>query len=307
MDKTTFLCYIGVNIKRELNCFMNGICLGFDAIPHIGFAHHFRMENYMQDMANIKKPDLYDNKGIEIVYIKEGSIIAEVYGKKYTAEPGSIMVLLRALPFKLYAKDSAVRTHCSLELRADYRHSIIQNGNDVDKNTSDLLLPFINPPCAENEKIKKILFSIVSDIGARGGRTIEADSGAALYILSMLDSLYRSNLYESSSSVTEYKIKAYIADRIHRTIPVAEIAQYMGKTPNYLNSVFKKSSGMGIHQYINKEKVRIISQMILDRKLPFGKACESVGIDDVSYGYRMFKKHTGLTPSQFTDSQKYSG
>ena len=64
---------------------------------------------------------------------------------------------------------------------------------------------------------------------------------------------------------------------------------------------------MGIHQYINKEKVRIISEIISERKLPFKKACESVGIEDVSYGYRMFKKHTGLTPSQFTDSQQYIG
>ena len=81
----------------------------------------------------------------------------------------------------------------------------------------------------------------------------------------------------------------------------------MARTPNYLNSVFKKSAGMGIHQYINKEKVRIISELILERKLPFKKACESVGIEDISYGYRMFKKHTGLTPSQYMESQKYSG
>ena len=92
MDKTTVLCYDCVYNPKRGETYMNGICLGFTSVPHIGFAHHFRMENYMQDMANIKKPELYDNKGIEIVYIKEGSIIAEVYGKKYTIEPGSNQV-----------------------------------------------------------------------------------------------------------------------------------------------------------------------------------------------------------------------
>ena len=286
---------------------MNGICLGFTSVPHIGFAHHFRMENYMQDMANIKKPELYDNKGIEIVYIKEGSIIAEVYGKKYNIEPGSIVVILRALPFKLYAKDSAVRTHCSLELRTEYTHSIIYDTSLADKDSTDLLLPFINPPCRENEEIKKILFSIVSNVGARAGRATTADCADAMHILSRLDRIYRQKLYETTASVTEYRIKAYIADRIHRPILLDEIAEHMARTPNYLNSVFKKSAGMGIHQYINKEKVRIISELILERKLPFKKACESVGIEDISYGYRMFKKHTGLTPSQYMESQKYSG
>ena len=286
---------------------MNGICLGFEAVPTIGFAHHFRMENYMQDMTNIKKPELYDNKGIEIVYIKEGSIIAEIYGKKYTIEPGSIVIILRALPFRLYAKDSRVRTHCSLELRTGYTYSIIHESADADKNSPNFLLPFINPPCRENEEIKKILFSIVSNVGARGGRGTVCDSSDAMHILSRLDRMYRASLYESAASVTEYRIKAYIADRIHRAIPLCEIAEYLGKTPNYLNSVFKKSAGTGIHSYINSEKVRIISELILERKLPFKEACESVGIEDISYGYRMFKKHTGLTPSQFTESKSYRG
>lgn len=286
---------------------MNGICLDFERIPSIGFAHHFRMENYMQDMSHLKMPDVYDNKGIEIVYIKEGRIIAEIHGKKYSVEPGSIMVILRSLPMKLYAKDSAARTHCSLEIRTEYSHSIIQNPEEADKGTTKLLLPFINPPCRENEEIKKHLFSIVSNVGAGGGVATIADVGDAMHILSRLDRLYRARLYESSetASVIEYKIKAYVADRIHRPIPLQEIADHLGKTPNYLNSVFRRSAGMGIHSYINKEKVRIISELILERKLSFKKACESVGIEDISYGYRMFKKQTGLTPGQYTEAEKY--
>ena len=286
---------------------MNGICISFDTVPNIGFAHHFRMENYMQDMGNIKRKELYDNKGIEIVYIKEGSIIAEIYGQKYTIEPGSIVVILRALPFRLYAKDGAVRTHCSVELRAEYTHSIISDPSEADKNTPYFLLPFITPPCRENEEIKKTLFSIVSAVGARGGKGSLADSGDALSMLSALDRLYRVRLYESAetASVTEYRIKSCIAERIHRPISLGEIAQCLGRTPNYLNSVFRKSAGISIHQYINREKVRIISELLLERKLSFKKACESVGIEDISYGYRMFKKHTGLTPSQFTEAQRH--
>ena len=286
---------------------MNGICISFDTVPNIGFAHHFRMENYMQDMGNIKRKELYDNKGIERVYITAGSISAEIYGQKYTIEPGSIVVILRALPFRLYAKDGAVRTHCSVELRAEYTHSIISDPSEADKNTPYFLLPFITPPCRENEEIKKTLFSIVSAVGARGGKGSLADSGDALSMLSALDRLYRVRLYESAetASVTEYRIKSCIAERIHRPISLGEIAQCLGRTPNYLNSVFRKSAGISIHQYINREKVRIISELLLERKLSFKKACESVGIEDISYGYRMFKKHTGLTPSQFTEAQRH--
>ena len=134
-----------------------------------------------------------------------------------------------------------------------------------------------------------------------------ADSVNAMSILSELDSIYRENMYTSSdrASVTAYKIKAYIADRIQGNIPLEEIAEYLGKTPGYLNSVFHKSTGVSIHQYISKEKVRIISELILERKLSFKEACESMGIEDVSYGYRLFKKQTGLTPGQFASAKRH--
>lgn len=286
---------------------LNGICLDFKSIPTIGFAHHFSMENYMQDMQNIKKPDLYDNEGIEIVYIKQGRIIVELWGEKYIAEPGSIMLVMRSLPLKFYAEDSAVRTHCSIEIRGQYNAKIIGTADSADKNSRCFLLPFINPPCKENEELKKKLFSVVSSVGAKGGEAYIADVSAVLAVLAELDAIYRARLYETSdkASIIEYKVKKYIADRIHTCVPIAEIAQHIGKSPNYLNSMFRESAGMGIHRYINKEKVRIISELILERKLPFGKACESVGIDDISYGYRMFKKHTGLTPRQYMESKRF--
>lgn len=307
MDKTTVLCYNAINTQKREMTFVDGIYLDFKDVPTIGFAHHFRMENYNQDMENIKQPDIYDNKGIEIVYIKEGRIIACLKGVKYPVEPGSIMVILRSLPIKLYAEDSSARTHCTLELRMEHSCTVIEDSTSVDKNTPTFLLPFINPPCRENEEIKKKLFSVVSGVGAKGGKGSLADVADAMSILSELDRIYRARLYESSAaaSITEYRIKSYISEKIHGKIPLNDIADALGKTPNYLNSVFKESTGMGIHHYINQEKVRIISELILGKKLSFKRACESVGIEDISYGYRMFKKHTGLTPGEFVSAEKY--
>ena len=280
---------------------MDGVYLEFGSIPKIGFAHHFRMENYKQNVG------CHNRKSLEIVYTKEGSIIAEMYDKTYNILPGSILVLLRNIPLRLYAPDSAARTHCSLELVVDFEHEILWENAASHSEFRGFLVPFINPPCQKNEELKKKLFAVVSDVSAKGGIGNMADSVNAMSILSELDSIYRENIYTSSdrASVTAYKIKAYIADRIQGNIPLEEIAEYLGKTPGYLNSVFHKSTGVSIHQYISKEKVRIISELILERKLSFKEACESMGIEDVSYGYRLFKKQTGLTPGQFASAKRH--
>lgn len=280
---------------------MDGIYLEFSSIPKIGFAHHFRMEHYKQNVG------CHNRKSLEIVYTKEGSIIAEMYDKTYNILPGSILVLLRNIPLRLYAPDSSARTHCSLELVVDFEHEILWENDSACRDSGGFLLPFINPPCQKNEELKKKLFAVVSDVSAKGGIGNMADSANAMAILSELDGIYRESMYSSSdtASVTAYKIKAYIADRIQGDIPLEDIADHLGRTPGYLNSVFHKSTGVSIHQYISKEKVRIISELILERKLSFKEACESMGIEDVSYGYRLFKKQTGLTPGQFASAKRH--
>jgi len=103
-----------------------------------------------------------------------------------------------------------------------------------------------------------------------------------------------------------YKIKKIITGSKGEDISLDLLSRKIGKTPNYLNYVFKEETGMTIHSYIIKEKVRIICELILSRSLSFKDACQAVGINDVSYGYRLFKKQTGLTPGAFSKGETYS-
>ena len=60
----------------------------------------------------------------------------------------------------------------------------------------------------------------------------------------------------------------------------------MKLTPNYLNSVFSQSSGISVHQYINREKMQLAANLMETQNLSFAEACENVGITDLSHGYR---------------------
>ena len=278
---------------------MRGCYLKFNEIPQIGFAHHFSMTNYIQKYG-IKY------NGIEIVYIKSGGIAAELYGKNYDIEPGSVLVFDRSVPMKLVSKTGAVQTHCSVQIKiAEGILPIDSDTTFLKDGFAGILVPFITPPCQENEEIKKEIYSIISTIGNMGDAGRFSASLRAMGILSKLDGMYRQKLYSKNSraSILEYKIKHYVAENISKDLPLSKIAEVMGKTPNYLNSVFKGATGMGIHQYINKERVRTICEMMQTQGISFKKACECVSILDVSYGYRLFKKHTGVTPTAFLEGK----
>ncbi|MBQ8746460.1 MAG: helix-turn-helix transcriptional regulator [Clostridia bacterium] len=279
--------------------------LSFSKIPQIGFFHHFYMENYHMDPSKPPPADP-DQQSMEIVYIKSGAVTASAFGQNMLISPGSILVIPHQLQIMLKTADGKPHSHSSVQLIGDFHYELLDK-NNINPSQKNLILPFITPPGPENEHLKKDLYSIISSANINMTSPPLAAALSAIGILGKIDSIYRSSLYAAKSitSLWEHKIKHYIAEHINSNIPLSEIAEAFGKSPNYLNGVFKSATGMGIHRYISQEKAKLIGEMILKNDLPFKDACQNVGIMDISYGYRLFKKHMGVTPGTFSAEKKY--
>lgn len=273
---------------------MFGALITFNDLPRIGFAHHFYMDNYRQKYV-------VGDRSFEIVYVKQGGIIAQLYDETFYIQPGSLFVLFRHLPVELRAADGGQQAHCSVQILLDYSFSLLEHTEDLPENFNGLALPFVIQPGAEAESVKKELYTIVSQLGTSRESNALSASLMAGGILSKLDALFRQKLHTSqkASSLLDYKIKRYVAEHIHQEIPMSELAHALEKTPNYLNSVFKACEGISLHKYIIREKVRLIGELMENKGLSFQIACENVAISDISYGYRLFKKHMGVTPKTY--------
>ena len=223
------------------------------------------------------------------------------------AEPGSVFVYSRLLPFSFSTGENLVHKHCTVQISADFDFTYVDDINDIPENYPGLIVPFITPPSYASEEIKKKLYSIVSELSVSPELNSFSASISSVGILEILSTQFKKNLLKDVSipSLLCRKIKLYVAEHINENILLSDIERVLGKTSIYLNSVFKKTTGTTIHQYINSEKIRLISALMENRGLPFKNACESVGIMDISYGYRMFKKQTGVTPGDFRNSPRH--
>lgn len=163
-----------------------------------------------------------------------------------------------------------------------------------------MLLPLVIKPGAIAENVKKILQSIISD------KYSFSSSLKLLTAIQMIDEYARMNLkVNPASSVLDRAIKDYIAENYNRFITLDELSSAVGKTPNYLNSVFKSVNGITINKYISEQRIKMLCQYIQRDNMNFSDACKEVGINEVSYGYRLFKKYIGITPSQFISGEKF--
>ena len=276
------------------------ILISFKSLPKIGFAHHFHAKNY----RCVRKG--FENS-LEIVYIDKGNLNITLDGKTFTARPGSIFFNARTLPFTFETDKDAHHSHSTIQLISDFNFEIIKDKNLLPKEFDGIILPFITEPCNENEQARKIINSIISDISA--SRELNGFESAlkSICILETQNKLHNSDLlkHSSDSSIICYKIKRYISEHINEKITLTDIENHIGKTSIYLNSIFKKNTGTTITKYINAEKVRLITELMENKSLSFKSACYNAGISDISYGYRLFKKFLGVTPSEFNKSNHF--
>ena len=181
---------------------MQGIHIKFFDLPTIGFAHHFHMESYAQSYA-------MNDSSFEIVYVKSGAIIAELNEKQYEIEPGSVLILFRRLPIRLYSADGSPHSHCSVQIKFNGSAEFIEQDSGFSISTADgIILPFITPPCHETHEIQKELHSIVSTLGASGENGRLSASLCAMGILSHLNRMFVQKIYSGLGlpSILEYII-----------------------------------------------------------------------------------------------------
>lgn len=274
---------------------MQTIHINAEKIPSIGFAHHFCAENYYQSYGE------KNDTSFEIVYTKKGIVTAELCGKEYQIPPHSIFILVRALPIRLYSKAGTPHSHCTVQIQFDKRSApIFTDSNPFENETGGINLPFIVPPSHETLSISKELFLIASTPNSSSEEEKLSARLCAMGILSRLNRIYLQELHsKNNASLIEFKLKRYIIENIDKDLSLSSLAKAIGKSPNYMNNLFKSANGISIRQYINNEKVHIIGELMKTKGIPFRDACLNVSVSDTSYGYRLFKKHTGMTPKEF--------
>ncbi len=269
--------------------------LQFDSIPEIGFAHHFASEKYQVDYTG-------HQKNFEVVCNVTGEIQMELYERNYTIKEGSIFVLFRELPIRLKAMNQENNEHYTVQFGMEYELSI-QRDAQPPPDKEGILLPLIIPPGNLAEEIRKELISIILELERESQRSTFGASLRILGILQKMDEYARQQRKKMHFSPAQEKIsqqvKGYVEKHLEERLTLSDVAEKVGKTPNYINGVFRQVNGMTVMHYINREKVLWIAEKIQKDGITFEDACEGVSIHDVSYGYRLFKRYMGVTPGNY--------
>jgi two-component system response regulator YesN len=91
----------------------------------------------------------------------------------------------------------------------------------------------------------------------------------------------------------------YMEGNYHTGISLKDIARDVNINSSYLSRLFKNDTGINVMDYLNKIRIDRSISLIEEGKYPLKEIMFKVGIQNYNYFFKLFKKYTGLTPTDY--------
>lgn len=95
----------------------------------------------------------------------------------------------------------------------------------------------------------------------------------------------------------------YIQSHIYENPTTQKLAEAMHFSRSYVSHKFKKELGVSINQFIMQERIHA-AERVLGTDMPLSEIAENLGFASQSHFTEVFKKQTGMTPSQYRKQRR---
>lgn len=108
-----------------------------------------------------------------------------------------------------------------------------------------------------------------------------------------------------SLSIPVKRAIEYVWCNLDGDIKRVDIKKYAHISPDYLSRIFHKECGITFKEYVTLCRINASKELLLSRPaLKISVIAKSVGMKEVNYFSRFFRKQTGLTPSEYREKHR---
>ena len=120
-------------------------------------------------------------------------------------------------------------------------------------------------------------------------------------LMLILHRIYELCVFQPVHGSDDYRIvKAirYIDTNYHKKIMVEKLAALTNLEPHYFNTIFKQKTGVSLHQYLIKTRIKNAYNLLQTGNHRLGEIAQLCGYRDVYHFYKQFKMVKGISPAQ---------
>lgn len=278
------------------------------AFERIAWAHTLASDNYSYFLDN-QGYGIYgtapENGGIlEIGFVEQNPVTLRSGNEEYMIEENGIFIIPPGCRFSVSVKNPGLHRHTCAEFLIRCHTTTVQTCPPPEGQR--VTLPLYIPPSPDNNEIFTLIRSITQAKTAQLERSYFEECADFMLLIHKLCERVRSDEADDPVSPGNRRhcnrAKAYISENISRRLTVSDIAEAIGVSKNYLTNVFSSSEGIPLMEYINRSKLSYMMVLIRRYGYTLAQAGKHVGMTDVNYISRIFKRYYGMTVTEYKRS-----
>ena len=220
-----------------------------------------------------------------VFLITEGNATLRLLDKDFPVSAGDVFFTFPGTQFEIIADG---------ELRYAYMSFV---GSSVRAQYEALGIKQIEPVYKGLESLTDFWFSAISRVNEKNAALIS--ESVLLYTLSLVVSTNETGEKRQNDSTRFDMILNYVNENYRDpTLTLGKVADIFSYTEKYVSSLFKRHMEMGFNRYVNSRRINYALRLIDKGASSVRNIALECGFSDALYFSKVFKKKTGITPTE---------
>ncbi|MDR1898575.1 MAG: helix-turn-helix domain-containing protein [Treponema sp.] len=100
-------------------------------------------------------------------------------------------------------------------------------------------------------------------------------------------------------SIAVARAVSFIEEHFYRDISLEECAEQVGISYTHLSHIFRKETGKGFSEYLNRFRIGRAKVFLAEKKYSIKEILDKVGFRNYNYFFKVFKEIEGVTPNEY--------
>ncbi|MCA0754781.1 response regulator [Paenibacillus sp. N4] len=161
----------------------------------------------------------------------------------------------------------------------------------------ELLLLLKELMAANSQSAESLQIAYTQDVFADLSGTMRFIQG---HYEDMLERLVQQRRFKNKLNLDE--VRLFMEKHFTEPLTLEQLARAFFVSKEYLSKMFKQEFGHTVTDYLLHLRMDKAKEWLLDGSIPIKAIAEMAGYEDVTYFYRVFKKHFGVAPGEMRKS-----